>query len=176
MNDLTTGNEVNWRDWTRNEYQGQWQPPAINPAMQQHAAKVLENFTERFQPSQISSARRWLDSLGMFVVGKTTVDDLTARIEAYAGIACKYPRGCFTQSSLERAAEKFKFWPAYAEIRDFLEEEKKRIYLDHHRLQIIVNHTSRPKTQEIDRSPEAVARWDAAMADFMKSMGKSWKK
>lgn len=176
MNDLTTATEANWREWTRNEYQGQWQPPAITPAMQQQAAAVLVNFTDRFIPAQISSARRWLDSLGMFVVGKTTVEDLSARIEAYAGIACKYPRGVFTKSSLERAAEKFKFWPSYAEIREFLDDEKKRIYLDQHRLQVIVNHQPRQKTQEIDRSPEAVARWDAAMADFMKGMGKSWKK
>jgi len=174
MNDLTTGTEPNWRDWTRREYANSWLPPAVTPEMQAIAKSVLATFPDRMAPAKFDSVKRWLDSLGVFVVGRTDADAIAFRINAYAGNAIDYPAGVFTAASLKRASGEFTFWPAYADLKKFLDREQHTLRMDQHRLTIIANHQPKPKSEEIDRGPEARARWDAAMKGFMQSIGKPW--
>lgn len=76
--------------------------------------------------SRESDLRRWLTSLGTLVAANLTLEDARARVSAYTSLLAPVS-GALTEDSLDRAGRKFKWFPSYAEIAEFLDGEKAEI-------------------------------------------------
>ncbi len=75
------------------------------------------------RPADDDTVRRWLGELGVLVAGAMGVDEARAKLGAFTSlIADDYPRAAFTRRTLATAARRFKFFPAFSELCDFLDE------------------------------------------------------
>lgn len=166
MNELQTQTR-DWRQWTRRELDGEWICPDVTEHMRAVAAQELSDFQHRFLPPKPGIVVRWLNSLGILTAGRISAEDAELKVGAYASIL-DFPSGCYTQHSLKRAAETFKFWPSMAELTELLKDEERRIHVDKHRLSIIAKPPEKkPEVKTVDRSDEAIARWNASLADAL---------
>lgn len=170
MNAVTTQATVDWRDLTRREYEGKWLPPMATPDNRAIASQALALIETKFEPANPDGVRRWLQMLGTMTAGKTSAAEAHTKVELFAGML-DFPAGCYSKATLKAAAEKFSWFPSYAELHAFLTEENRRMFKDKFRLEQIAHFKPKIPEPEIDRSPEAVARWNAALA----SLGASWK-
>lgn len=104
----------------------EWQRPAlVTETIRHQAGAALAQWSERYAPAPDQAKRDWLVKLGLLVAGTMTEAD--ARVKSAALIdVIDHPSGCFTKHSLRRAAERFKFWPSFAELKELLDEELRR--------------------------------------------------
>lgn len=70
---------------------------------------------------QPNTVAEWLSQLGILTAGpKMSVADAKEKLAAYAG-GLDFPQFCFTQNSLYAAARYFKWFPAFSEVCDWLD-------------------------------------------------------
>jgi len=103
-----------------------WKLPGhITPAMIAEAKRVLPDAEAILAPTTREGMLRWIANLGLRC--RSTPDPEQAKAQAVSYCEgferAKIPGLAFTVNTLERAAATFKFFPAYAELRDFLMEQ-----------------------------------------------------
>jgi len=74
-------------------------------------------------PATANHCARWLASLGNLVAGQMSAQDVRDKLTAYAG-NLDYPAGLYTQDSLKAAGKRFKWFPSFAELTEFLDARK----------------------------------------------------
>lgn len=147
---------------------GHWSPPAIVDEATRLAARaalaghdaLLETKATRRQ------ATEWALSLMTLTGGRqVSADDAKAKALAFAEMLIDYPAALLTRASLQEAAGAFKFFPAYAELAEFLDRSLRRLQREQKRL-LVLAAIPRPKTQDVVRSAiKAMPGFDAALKD-----------
>lgn len=116
-----------------------WKPPAsVSNEMRTEAAALVAKIDAAMGLCPQDDVRDWLTSLGALVAANITVADARARLTAYVGML-EYPSACYTKASLRKAARRFKFFPTYGELTDFLDAQLAEIRTKRQRLQAIIN-------------------------------------
>ena len=103
-----------------------WKPPAvITPDVRSSAVAQLQAMDDLIKPANKDVVEDWLIRLGQMVIRRKdeTPADVLANVMAYSAVM-NYPLGCFTLETVERASRRFKFFPPYAEVADFMDREK----------------------------------------------------
>lgn len=75
------------------------------------------------RPAMQTEIEKWLASLGILVAGNMPADDARMKLKAY-GSLLNAPRSILTKDTLDKAGRKFKWFPSYSEITEFLDAEK----------------------------------------------------
>lgn len=98
-----------------------WSPPAsVTPDMRDDALATLRRLDVAMAPSPIETTRKWLAALGNLVASRHGASEAQQAVRTYAAML-DYPASCFTRDTLRAAARQFKFWPAFAELAEFLD-------------------------------------------------------
>lgn len=129
------------------------------------AASAIDAALKSAPPEQ---AERWLEALGLLTA--TNPDDGDAKLKIHAiSRMLEFPARCYNRSSLDAAARRFRFFPAYSEICDHLEGEARELKRQRHDLRRVLAlpvQDDRPPPRYQDLTPEQRAAFDAAMAPF----------
>lgn len=107
--------------------------------------------------------RDWLKALGSAVAGGLSRDEASAKLGIMTPWAAQdFGPECFTARTLKWAAEEFKFFPAYAELAEFLRKQRRdeppRLSYD------IPQPKAPPSPGEIDHVGRLVAAFTAERA------------
>lgn len=95
----------------------------ITPDLRKAAADWLAAHDRFTRPTSDGSIRDWLTALGLQVAGGAmSAEEATLRIGAYADTLAGRPGYWFTRATLRACAEKFKWFPAAAELIEALTE------------------------------------------------------
>ncbi|MBS4048141.1 MAG: hypothetical protein KG075_17480 [Alphaproteobacteria bacterium] len=143
--------------------EGNWiAPRVITSAMQQQALAILADYPSRLAPAEMDGKRRWLASIAVASAGKMSSSEAEKRLALYADLL-DHEAGCFTKSSLARAAAKFKWFPSFAEVKEELDAERRRLYVEADRLKRMANPPAsvpprEPPTQEQQERVAAAIR------------------
>lgn len=113
-------------------------PSSVSPDLRSEAAATLAAVDGAMRPADVSKVREWLMSLGPLVAGNMSADDARVKLDAYSG-RLDYPAACFSSKALDKAARRFKFFPTYGELCDFLDAQLSEVRENRRRLQAIVN-------------------------------------
>lgn len=107
--------------------------------------------------------RDWLKALGSAVVGGLSRDEASAKLGIMTPWAAQdFGPECFTARTLKWAAEEFKFFPAYAELAEFLRKQRRD---EPPRLSYDIPQPRTPPTPgEIDHVGRLVAAFTAERA------------
>lgn len=126
-----------------------WKPPAVvTPAMQREARGLLPAIEAQLTPADQPEVERWLATLGALTARRDmAVQDAQIRLRAYASLMT-VPAGCLTREVLARAGRKFTWFPAYAEVAEFIEAEADKLRSRKRRLQRIAEHVTAPTHAE----------------------------
>lgn len=66
------------------------------------------------------TVERWLTALGTLCAGKMAIEEAQAKLKAYSSML-EVAASVLTKASLDEAARKFTWFPAYGEIAEFLD-------------------------------------------------------
>lgn len=146
--------------------------------MAAEAARIVAAMDAKSDLARVTDMEEWLASLGPLVAGNISVEDARAKLAAYCGML-EYPAACFTKASLAKAAKRFKFFPTFSELTEFLDAQHADLRVKRQRLEAIVRAAqgNAPKAiahEPIDYSPEAqerVRQWLAAAGMGLKMPG-----
>jgi hypothetical protein len=145
-----------------------WDPPeVVGEQLRSEAARAIPQAEAALRPADKQTAREWLMALGVLVAGQMTTNDAKAKIGAYAPLL-DHPACCFTRATLEEAGRQFKFFPAFAEIAAFLDEQRAPLVLMRGRLKAIaaVRPPESRQPRYSDLSAEQRAQLDEIMSRF----------
>lgn len=73
------------------------------------------------QPANAETVVKWLTALGNCVVAPGTSEDARTKLTSYASIL-NAPPCCYTQGTLRKAAERFKWFPSVSELSELFAE------------------------------------------------------
>lgn len=121
-----------------------WRLPAAPPEVRAEAGRVLRILEPQTARADKGIVAKWLGSLGVLCAGQMSAADAKAKLGAYSALL-DYPAGCFTEASLRDAATRFKWFPAFAEVAEFLDEVAKPIRQKADRLAKIAGAPDEPK-------------------------------
>ena len=101
-----------------------WSLPA-NTSQQERddASAFLPIAQQSCRTASATDARKWLTTLGTLVAGNMPVQDARAKLTAYVGLL-EMPVGMMTREALDRAGRRFKWFPTYSELAEFVDSEK----------------------------------------------------
>lgn len=144
-----------------------WQVPSrITQPMIDDAKEQLAVWQAYLAPCQLgrigeqNTVVDWLSQLGTMCAGqKMSVDEAKEKIASYA-FGLRYPEFCFSQGSLYRAARKFKFFPTFSEVCDFLDDMARPARSTFARIELL--SLAQPTS---DIEPERVKRWEDMTPD-----------
>ena len=120
-----------------------WKPPAvITDSMRKDAEQSLPIAQALCDPAPKDRAKQWLATLGTIVAGNMPAAEAQMRLKAYVGLI-EIPAGMMTRQLLDRAGRRFKFFPSYSELAEFVDEEKHRLEETARRLRIIAEGEKR---------------------------------
>jgi hypothetical protein len=97
-------------------------PVEITPQLRDEAEAGLRSLRVAMQPPPAPTMRKWLATLGTLTAGKVDAEDAATRIDAFVGML-DYPAQCFTKRTLDAAARRFRWFPSFAELAEFLDEQ-----------------------------------------------------
>lgn len=98
-----------------------WTPPAeVDARDKGEARNKLPLALRAAAPCGRETVKDWLNALGVMCAGQMTATDAKAKISVYAA-NLDHPALCFTQETLGEAGRKFKWFPSYAEVIEFLD-------------------------------------------------------
>jgi len=100
-------------------YSNTWKLPVITEEIQAQASIALAQ-VEGAPDATDADKAKWIGSLLTLCTGRKEIGDVKAKIIAYSAMM-EYPAFVFTKSSLAEAASKFTWFPAYAELVEFLD-------------------------------------------------------
>jgi hypothetical protein len=122
---------------------GSWKPPAVVSAVMVSEAGQHIAFMDavQFATAETSTVKAWLIALGNAVASSSalTADDVQAKVSALLTLLEDYPAGVFTKATLKRAATRFTFFPAFAELAKVLDDEAAALRLKRGRLEKIAS-------------------------------------
>lgn len=132
-----------------------WTPPTvIPPELRREAADALPGLLAWMQPADDAGVRQWLGDLGVLVAGNLGADEARAKLVAFTSLLTDdYPRAAFTKRTLAAAARRFKFFPAFAELCDFLDDTKAELRTKVDRVQAL----AKPAPRRREPPPEPVS-------------------
>ncbi len=149
--------------WIDGEHGGEpkalsWHPPAlVSAALRAEAKAALTAAKAALEPPARATVGKWLAGLGMLAAGKTDAATASAKLAAYARFL-DHPAACFTEASLKAAARRFKWFPSFAEIAQFLDEEARPWRDRHSRLdRLACAEADEPKTEAPRVTPAEIA-------------------
>ena len=143
-------------------------PLEISSTQRSEAERALAAIDAALQPAPQALIERWVAALGTLCAGKPDEADAAAKIRAYAAML-EFPASAFSRSSLDAAARRFKFFPAYAELVEHLEAEVAAAKAQRHQLRRAValpGEGSRPVGKWSTMTDEQKADFEATMAKF----------
>ena len=98
-----------------------WETPKELTAAEIQAAKARLGRAEALlKPADEKLVRNWLGRLGVLCAGQMTSADAKIKIENYVPLL-KCPASVLNQHTLEDAGRRFKWFPSYAEIAEFID-------------------------------------------------------
>lgn len=103
-----------------------WTPLKLSAEARRDADRHLDMLTDLSTPVAPDLAAHWLFKLGVLTSsGRMTPQEAAMKLDAYPGMLARkpYPAACFTPETLEKAASTFRFFPTYAELTDFLDQQ-----------------------------------------------------
>lgn len=117
----------------------------------------------------------WLNALGTLMAGQMTAGDAKVKIAAYAGLL-DHPSLCYTQQTLAAAGRKFKWWPSFAELAEFLDDIAREPRRHATRINALANTSPRVPPEEQPRrykdlSPEEQQAHNDFMTNWRKTRG-----
>lgn len=118
-----------------------WTPPeTITNEMIDAAQYRLDRISPHAETAGADSIRKWLYQLALATAtsGAVSADELDAKLTLYCTLLRKAPAGAFTMATLERAIERFKFFPVGQELLAFVAEETAKLTKDCDRLKAII--------------------------------------
>jgi len=99
----------------------EWIPPAaVTAEMREDAVNTLRRLEIAMVPATEDTIRKWLAALGNLCAARHGAAEAKQAIATYAAML-DHPASCFTRDTLRAAARRFKFWPAFAEVAEFLD-------------------------------------------------------
>ncbi len=143
-------------------------PLSISSTQKTEAERALAAAEAALQPAPQALAERFVTALGTLTATRPGEADGLAKIRAYAAML-EFPASAFTRSSLDAAARRFKFFPAYAELVEHLEAEVAAAKAQRHQLRRAIAlpaEGSRPVGKWSTMTDEQKAEFEATMAEF----------
>lgn len=143
-------------------------PLEISSTQRAEAERALAAIDAALQPAPQALIERWVAALGTLCAGKPDEADAAAKIRAYAAML-EFPASAFSRSSLDAAARRFKFFPAYAELVEHLEAEVAAAKAQRHQLRRAIAlpaEGSRPVGKWSAMTDAQKAEFEATMARF----------
>jgi len=113
-------------------------PERITPELIAQAKRLLPAAEEALKPAPRQKARDWLAMLGTLCAGQMSAADAKAKIGVYVPLL-EAPESVLTRDTLRQAGERFKWFPSFAEISDFLAERVGPMRALRARLEAIAN-------------------------------------
>lgn len=142
--------------------------PEISSAMASEVNSALVAAEQALERAPRDTIERWLEALGVLVAGNPGEADAARKVRAYAAML-DYPPGAFTRRSLDTAARRFKFWPAYAELCEHLEAEIadfKRLRHQLRRMRALPTRRDEVVRRYRDLTDDERAQFEALMAPW----------
>lgn len=100
---------------------GDWIVPQTAWVTPEIVAEARRVFDQRYREIDPRTLMAWLVKLATLCAGKMDLNEVRVRTEAYAEMLADMPGYLFTQDSLKHAAERFNWFPSYAELREMLD-------------------------------------------------------
>ena len=97
-------------------------PERITPELIAQAKRLLPAAEEALKPAPRQKAKDWLAMLGTLCAGQMSAADAKAKIGVYVPLL-EAPELVLSRDTLREAGERFKWFPSYAEISEFLAEK-----------------------------------------------------
>lgn len=94
---------------------------AVTPEALSEAQSIVQACDDALRPANAETVVKWLTALGKCVVAPGTSEDARSKLTSYASVL-SFPPCCYTQATLRRAAERFKWFPAIAELSELFGE------------------------------------------------------
>lgn len=119
-----------------------WSPPeTITDEMILVAQAKLDRISPHVETACADSVRKWLYQLALATAtsGVVSPEELDGKLTLYSTLLRKAPAGAFTMATLERAIERFKFFPVGQELLAFVREESDKLIKDCDRLRAIID-------------------------------------
>lgn len=156
---------------------GVWKLPAEIDSETRDEAAARASMIEivQMRTAETDGIRRWLIALGNAVAASSalTETDVQAKVGVLIGLLDDYPAGVFTKASLRRAAQRFKFFPAFAELAKLLDEEARDLSAKRDRLLAVAKAQPAAPKAEAPTEPIAPATDEqkAAVRDMLAAAG-----
>ncbi|MTJ81748.1 MAG: hypothetical protein F8N37_12120 [Telmatospirillum sp.] len=116
---------------------GRWKLPETVPTQARDDAMAhLPIAQAACAPAEPDQAKKWLGMLGTIVAGNMPAAEAQMRLKAYVGLM-RIPAGMVNREVLDRAGRRFKFFPAYAELAEFVDAERAKLEERARRLRLI---------------------------------------
>lgn len=112
-------------------------PPVVTDNLRAEAVKLADLIDSGMRPATLDRMTQWLIDLAPLVAAKVSVDDAEVKLRAYVGML-EYPAACFTRASLMKAAKRFTWFPAFAELCKFLDDQLAEVKIKRARLDVII--------------------------------------
>lgn len=145
---------------------GCWRPPEnVTAEMIAEAKKSLPMIEHQLRPAAKETVSKWLANLGLLCAGQMPANDAKMKVAAYLPHIAQ-PECSFTAESLKAAGQKFSWFPSFAEVNAFLDEQCVDIRIVRQRLIDMAKAT--PPQPRMDGwaalTPEQKAQHEAMMA------------
>lgn len=130
------------------------------------AKRVIAGVDEALKPAPAEAVERWLEALGALVAAAPGEAEAARKIRAMS-VMLEYPASAFNRRSLDAAARRFKFFPAYAELCEHLEAEiaeTKRLRHQLRRVLALPVQDDRPPPRYSELSDDQRAEVDRQLA------------
>ena len=115
-----------------------WKPPSVvSTDLRSEAIRLADMIDGGMRPATLDKMTQWLMDLAPLVAAKLTADEAATKLKAYVGML-EYPAACFTRASLMKAGKRFTWFPAFAEVCKFLDEQLAEIKTKRSRLDAII--------------------------------------
>lgn len=106
------------------------------------------------RPADDETVRQWLGDLGVLIASAMTVDEARAKLAAYTSLLTEdYPRAAFTRRTLATAGRRFKYFPTFGELCDFLDDTRGDLRVKVGRVQALAKPQQPPRNEP---DPECV--------------------
>lgn len=151
---------------------GQWLPPEdLRVETVEEGQRALPAIKAALQPVGSDVVAKWLASLGVLCAGQMSAADAKIKMAAYVPLI-EEPAIAFTSATLKAAGERFKWFPSFSEITEFLREHGAELRLVKLRLErIALEKPAEPRGKGwSELTPEQKAEHERMMARVRQSL------
>jgi hypothetical protein len=151
-----------------------WTPPSrVSPEVRREASNRAGTLTAILNSKAGPTiARVWLLQLATVTAGSKPLSELQAQVDGMVGLM-NYPSSVFTPETLREAAQRFKFFPGYAEIHALFEPLVKQWETELKRCEQIAHPQSAPSNAPFVHDTPEQMRSVSELLD--RSFGEGWR-